>query len=218
MLHDFITSNRQALIARCKENAARRFAPAEVPAEMAHGVPLFLKQLAEVLRVEQLTDTPDITEPTTLLGSTEIGRSAALHGADLLRLGFSIDQVVHDYGDVCQSITKLAIEQQTAISTQECCTLNRCLDDAIADSVTAFVQPRPVELSGQSEHVQVLLGEFSTKQTRLIQIAAQSFAAMKTGNIGFNGATGTLLEHALEELRSLTERTLPEIRRSSTNV
>lgn len=215
MLHDFVTSNRQALIAHCKANVAKRFAPGEVPAEVAYGVPVFLQQLADVLRCEQRTDAREAVDPAALPGSTAIGRSAALHGAELLRLGFTIDQVVHDYGDVCQSITELAIKSHAEISVDEFRTLNRCLDNAIADSVTAFEQPRPVEVSSKSEALQVVLAEFSTEQTRLIQIVAQSFGAIKTGNIGTTGATGALLEHALEELRLLTERTLPEIRRSA---
>ena len=35
----------------------------------------------------------------------EMVSSACLHGSDLLRQGFTVSQVVHDYGDVCQSIT-----------------------------------------------------------------------------------------------------------------
>jgi hypothetical protein len=38
----------------------------------------------------------------------EIGDSAVLHGHDLLLRGFTVAQVVRDYGDVCQSITDLA--------------------------------------------------------------------------------------------------------------
>ena len=52
--------------------------------------------------------------------------------------GFSIEQVVHDYGDVCQSITDLAVELGAPISTEDFRTLNRCLDNAIAGAVTEF--------------------------------------------------------------------------------
>jgi len=67
--------------------------------------------------------------------ASPLGRAAALHGAELLRLGFSIDQVVHGYGDVCQSVMDLAIEEKTHITSDEFRTLNRCLDSAIADAV-----------------------------------------------------------------------------------
>src|SRR6202035_4226429 len=209
MLHEFLTTNRQILISRCREKAAKRFEPREGKATIDHGVPLFLQQLVETLREEQNTDVRNSdAEPTP--ASTEIGRAAALHGAELLRQGFSVDQVVHDYGDVCQSVTALAVEQEILISTDEFRTLNRCLDNAIADAVASFGSARQTSIDRQSETLQQRLVVFAAEQRRLIDIAIQSLTAIKTGNIGISGATGTLLAHALEELRSLTDRTLPE--------
>src|SRR6202041_3452387 len=215
MLHEFLTSNRQLLISRCREKVAKRFEPTETPATIDHGVPLFLQQLVDTLRDEQSTHlrTADDSQPAP--APTDIGRAAALHGADLLRRGFSVDQVVHDYGDVCQCVTALAVEQEVAISTDEFRTLNRCLDNAIADAVASFGSARQTSIDRQAETLQQHLVAFAAEHRRLIDIATQSLAAIKTGNIGIGGATGTLLVHALEELRSLTNRTLPEIRLAS---
>jgi hypothetical protein len=129
----------------------------------------------------------------------------------LLRRGFTVDQVVHDYGDVCQCVTALAVEQNVSISTDEFRTLNRCLDNAIADAVAAFGSARQTSIERQTETLQQRLVVFAAEHRRLIDIAIQSLGAIKTGNIGISGATGTLLAHALDELRSLTDRTLPEI-------
>ena len=49
-----------------------------------------------------------------------------------------MSQVVHDYGDVCQSVTDLAVEVNAPISTDDFRTLNRCLDEAIAGAVTEY--------------------------------------------------------------------------------
>jgi hypothetical protein len=59
-----------------------------------------------------------------------------LNGRDLLALGFTVSQVVHDYGDIWQAITELAVEQNAPITTDEFHVLNRCLDTVIADAVT----------------------------------------------------------------------------------
>jgi hypothetical protein len=214
MLHEFLTSNRQLLISRCSENVAKRFAPTETKATIDHGVPLFLQQLVEVLREEQSTDVRSVDAAPTS-APTEIGRAAALQGAELLRQGFSIDQVVHSYGDVCQSVTALAVEQEEPISTDEFRTLNRCLDDAIADAVASFGSVNQTSIDRQAETLQQRLVAFSAEHRRLIDIAVHSLDAVKTGNIGITGATGTLLAHALGELRSLTDRTLPEIHLAS---
>jgi hypothetical protein len=214
MLHEFLTSNRQLLIKRCRAKVATRFEPTETQATIDHGVPLFLQQLVETLRVEQTTDVRASASETTP-APTDIGRAAALHGAELLRQGFTVDQVVHDYGDVCQSVTELAGEQEVVISTDEFRTLNRCLDNAIADAVASFGSVRQTSIDRQAETLQQRLIVFSAEHRRLIDIAIQSLTAIRTGNIGIGGATGTLLAHALEELRSLTDRTLPEIRLAS---
>jgi hypothetical protein len=214
MLHEFLTSNRQLLISRCREKVAKRFEPAETLATIDHGVPLFLQQLVETLRDEQNTDIRS-TDAEPAPAPTEIGRTAALHGAELLRQGFTVDQVVHDYGDVCQCVTALAVEQEVPISTDEFRTLNRCLDNAIADAVASFGSARQTSIDRQAETLHQRLVLFAAEHRRLIDIAIQSVTAIKTGNIGIGGATGTLLAHALEELRSLTDRTLPEIRLAS---
>ena len=74
---------------------ARRAATSE--AELAHGIPLFFDQLIEALRHSPRK-------------SDEIDMSAAKHGDEMLRRGFTVAQVVHDYGDVCQAVTELAFE------------------------------------------------------------------------------------------------------------
>jgi hypothetical protein len=212
MLHDFLTTNRKELIKRCKDKVAKRFEPAQTPAAIDHGVPLFLQQLVDTLRLEQSTHTRDMSAPERTPAPTEIGRGAAIHGAELLRLGYTVDQVVHDYGDVCQAVTELAVEQKAPIAIEEFRTLNRCLDNAIADAVTSFGSSRQTLMIDRAETLNKRLDQYAEEQRRLVDIAIQSYTAIKTGNIGLSGATGALLLHALGELRTLADRALPEIR------
>ena len=74
--------------------------------------------------------------------------SAQRHGGDLKQAGFTVGQVVHGYGDVCQAVTELAMELESPISADEFKTLNRCLDEAIAQAVTEFARQR--DLSGRT--------------------------------------------------------------------
>lgn len=199
MLHHFITSNRDELIKRCGAKGSKR--SSRIAATADHGVSLFLQQLADTLRLEQLT--LDATDPVPTPAASEIGRAAALHGAELLRSGYTVDQVIHDYGNVCQAVTDLAVEQKASIAVSEFHTLNRCLDNAIADAVTAFASNGKGAAFDQADEVR-----------RLANIAMQAFAAIQTGNIGLTGATGTLLMHTLTALRFLSDRSLPESRRT----
>jgi hypothetical protein len=205
MLHDFVTENRQLLIDRCKEKVAKRFEPAEVASSIETGVPLFLEQLAATLAAEQAT-TARVGDSEPTPAPTAIGRAAALHGAELLRRGFTVDQVVHDYGDVCQCVTALAVERATPISTDEFRTLNRCLDNAIADAVAAFGAASQVSADARAQTLQQRLVDHVAEHQRLSAIARQAFIAIKTGNIGPGGATGDLLMLTLKELDELTDR------------
>ncbi len=133
-------------------------------------------------------------------------RAEQATGRDLLLQGFTVSQVVHDYGDVCQSVTDLAVETKVPITTEDFRTLNRCLDDAIAGAVTASGLARQTTVNERAEALHDRLGSFLEEQRRLVEIALQAHAAISTGNIGMNGATGALLVHTLEGLRALADR------------
>jgi hypothetical protein len=191
---------------------AKRYAPARTPEVVDHGVPLFLEQLVHTLQSEQLTTARAESEPPPSPAATDIGRAATLHGTELLRLGYTVDQVVHHYGDVCQAVTELAVRRGSPINTDEFRTLNRCLDEAIADAVTAFGDERENALLDHARDLHERLGALAEEQRRLLNVSLQTLAAIQTGQIAPKGATGTALMKTLEELRDLIDRTLPEIR------
>ena len=52
MLEEFLRENRDELIERCRARVVKRRAPGPTPAELQHGVPVFLDQLIEALSAE----------------------------------------------------------------------------------------------------------------------------------------------------------------------
>ena len=211
MLRDFVIENRIELIRRCREKVSKRIVPNDLPFVADHGVPLFLQQLVDTLQLEHTPRSREHAEGGATPAPTTIGRAAALHGAELLALGYSVDQVVHGYGDVCQSITALAVERNYAISTNDFRTLNRCLDNAIADAVTSYGAARQVSADKQAVTQQHQLLVYANEQRRLVDIALQALSAIRTGNVGLSGATGTLLQFALSELGALADQILPDL-------
>lgn len=200
MLHEFITLNREEIIRRCRAKVASRPVPAPTDAEIDHGVPIFLDQLSEALRFG-LSSSPDMSS------------SAGLHGRDLLRQGFTVSQVVHDYGDVCQSITELALEKEAPISTDEFRMLNGCLDNAIADAVTQYGRERNQStLDGETVRENERLGFFTHELRNLLHTAIIAFEVVKTGNVGVGGTTGAVLHRSLLTARDLVARALAETR------
>jgi diguanylate cyclase (GGDEF)-like protein len=135
MLHDFLKANRALLIDRCRDMVASRSHPKLPHPERAHGIPIFLDQVITTLSIERSSDG----EPDDGV-NPDVGPVATLHGRDLLQEGFTIEQVIRDYGDVCQAVTHLAAEAGAPISAGEFHTFNRCLDDAIAAAVAEYSQ------------------------------------------------------------------------------
>ena len=200
MLHEFIAANREEIIDRCRAKVAKRSVPPPTKAEIEHGVPVFLDQLKDALRLG-------------LVSSPEIGRSALMHGHDLLLQGFSVSQVVHDYGDVCQAITELAVETQATITTDDFRRLNRCLDDAIASAVTAYGRERnQSSIDGENARGTERLGFLAHELRNLINTGILAFEVLKTGNVGVAGSTGAVLQRSLTGLSALVNRSLAEVR------
>jgi signal transduction histidine kinase len=221
MLHEFLTAHRDDLIERCRLKVGQRRAPRATDAELEHGIPHFLEQLIKTLRVEQTPEplrSREVSGPPGGEGSilSEIGTTAARHGRELLQHGFTVDQVVHDYGDLCQAITDLAFERGAPFAVDEFRTLNRCLDNAIADSVTEFIYQRDLLLEDAGIHaLNERLGFLAHELRGLIQTATLAVTAIKAGNVGLAGATGAVLDRSLIGLRNLVDRSLADVRVSA---
>ena len=179
MLYEFLTTYRHELIQHCRERMAKRYAPERAPLVVEHGVPLFLEQLIATLRYEQLNKARVESKPAPSPAPTDIGRAATLHGTELLRLGYTVDQVAHHYGDVCQATTELAVLKGSPIDTDEFRTLNRCLDEAIAEAVTAFADGRENAALEQSTNLHERLWALAEEQRRLIDVSLQTLAAIQ---------------------------------------
>jgi signal transduction histidine kinase len=204
VLHRFIAANRDEIIRRCRAKVAGRSVPPPTRAEIDHGVPLFLDQLVKALRLG-------------LASSPEIGVSSIQHGHDLLIQGFTVSQVVHDYGDVCQAITELAVEKNAVINPDDFRRLNQCLDDAIAGAVTEYGRERnQTTLDGETARGTERLGFLTHELRNLTNTAIIAFEILKTGNVGVGGSTGAILYRSLMGLRAVISRSLEEMRFTET--
>jgi len=183
-LSEFIDLYRDDLIRRCQSKVAMRTvrSPATTT-QRENGVPLFLDQL-----VNQLRRGESYTH--------EIEQGAAEHGRDLMLRGFTVSQVVHDYGDVCQAITDLALEMDAPIETNDFRILNQCLDDAIASAVTEHARGELVEgRDGEADELAILA-----------EAAIIAFDTLQAGRVGVAGTTARVLRRTLVSLRALADR------------
>jgi len=200
MLSEFITLHREEIIRRCRAKVAARLVPTPSEAEINHGVPLFLNQLIDAL------DSGATSSP-------EIDKSAGRHGHDLLLKGFTVSQVVHDYGDVCQTITELAVKANASFSSEDFRMLNQCLDEAIAGAVTMYAhESQQTRLNEATERGNERVGFLVHELRNLVNTAIVAFEVLKAGQVGLAGSTGAVLNRSLMGLRDLIARSLDEVR------
>jgi signal transduction histidine kinase len=196
MLYEFLTANTPAIISRARAKVAARRIPLPTDAELTNGIPLLLKQLIDRLHL-------------AALDADAIGDSATRDGRELLAMGFTISQVVHGYGDVCQVVTELADEMDAPITAEEFHIFNRCLDDAITHAVTEY-QRRRDESSGDTgtERAAVLARELLKE----LSAAMLAFAILQRGTVAIGGSTGAVLGRSLRAMRDRIINTLASAR------
>ena len=200
VLHDFVARYRQDIIDRTRQKLGTRPSPIGIPGGLESGVPLFLTQLSETLKDEA---------NGIHSAGTAIGSSAARHGGELLSLGFTVSEVVHTYGDVCQAVTELAVEKDAAISTAEFHTLNRCLDTAIAEAVTEHARlTAEWRTTGETER----LGQVAHEIRNHLNSALIAFDSLRRGVVAINGSTGAVLGRSLLSLCDVVDTALADIR------
>lgn len=200
MLVEFISQHRDLLVERARDKARMRVTPAATLAELETGVPLFLDQFSSRLKLEHSD------------GLNEIAADATIHGGELLAAGFTIGQVVHGYGDICQSVMQLAIELEAAFTPESFKKLNMCLDIAIADAVTEYAARREAAIISESvQH----LGSFAHELRNLLNTASLAFEAVRSGNVGIRGTTGQLVATSLVRMSELVTESLANVRREA---
>ena len=201
MLREFLTENRDELIARARARVAKRSAPEPTDEELTRGVPLFLSRLVDALATPEDEPQDDV----------EGGRIDVVGGRDIdfLRMGFTVAQVIHDYGDICLAVKDLAAECAAPLTTEDLRRLNRCLDDAVARAVTDFARQRERLVTREGTE---RLGFLAHELRNLLTTAMLSFDSIRKGVVAVNGAVGSMHTRSLLDLRDLVDRSLAEVR------
>jgi signal transduction histidine kinase len=200
MLRDFIETHRDEILAQARQRVLQRNAPVATTMELTEGLPAFLEQLREALRRDSAKEVVD---------HRALNQSASHHGNDLYRRGLTVAQVVHDYGDLCQVITGLAVELKAPIDVSEFQTLNLCLDDAIAGAVTAFANHRERAITDEGTE---RLGVLAHEMRNILNTSILSFGSIKKGIVAPGGSTSAIHDRSLLKMQGLIDRSLADVR------
>ena len=129
MPHECLT---EKLIGPCREKVATRDGLLMSPSHDDHGLPMLLQQIFGTLRRQPLTPEREVTRAVPAPAPTQIGRASDLRNAELLRPGYSIDQIAHDDDDICQPATELAVKRKEPTTADKFRTLGRCIELRVA--------------------------------------------------------------------------------------
>lgn len=195
MLHQFLATNRDRITDRARAKNTSQPLGGATELELRGGAPLLLTQLIGMLQALPESSRADI------------GKGAARHGGELLRMGVSVEAVVRVYGGLCQAITELAVEDDVSIHASEFKTLNLCLDDAVAAAVSEFGRQREQSLSDDNGRH---LGYLTHELLNVLHVARIAFDAISTGAIGVSGSSGHMVARNLERMRAILDRSIAD--------
>ena len=199
MLHNFISERREQITDRATllSRARDPLLHSESPTEE---VAAFLTQVSTALRQGNMPSSYNLSA---------INSTAGRNGANMLRAGHPIVDVVQVYGDVCQAVTALAAELRVPISAADFCVFNRCLDDAIGHAVSEYNRiTEETRAVAETQRLGIAAHELRDQ----LQTARLSLALLKSSSEPIEGISGQLLDRSLVNLSELIERTLSDVR------
>ncbi len=205
VLHEVIATRRDEILRRWREQVEGTVTPGSMPlAELIDHLPQFLLEVEAALRADSgLASVESAPEET---------RSAAVHGEQRLRLGFSLSSVVREYGALRNAIVSVARDAGTTITFRELEVVGDATMTGIAQAVTEYAQQRDAELLRQAnEHFAFLAHELRNP----LSSAAIAFDLLKLrGELPASRAV-TAVERGLLQLSELIDHTLRTARVAS---
>lgn len=201
MLHEFLTQERSTILAEAKRNAAKTQGARITSSAQQEGWGIFYDELIGLLKRNQ---------PFEIHGEKGLHTvEAEKQGKEYLRLGYTVSEVVHSYGVICQAITSLATTLGFTITAREFQQLNLSLDTAIAESVSAFGQLGTENVDRAEVR---RLGFLAHELRNCLQSASISLEMIESGLVGIKSGTGNMLQNSLTKMAKLIDTALTEVR------
>ncbi len=208
MLHDFLTRERETILATAKQKAidAKWARMASDNAEEGWGA--FYDELTGIMKDEEPAKTAEEKIAPLII--------AEKPGKQYLRLGFAISEVVQSYGIIHQAIVESAAKLGFLISPEELAKLNLSLDIAVADVVIDFEKVQTaaelLHTATQDQAETERLGFLAHELRNSLQSATITLQLVESGVVLVNSKTGQMLQASLHRMSELIDRALAEVR------
>ena len=205
MLYEFLEKYKNPIIQLSAEKTLNISENKPVTSDLKKGLPIFYQDLTDFLK----KDASDMGPQSPASQEDSMLLQAGFHGKESHRLGYTVSQVIHGYGSICQAITEYAQEKNFLISSREFHELNHYLDVAIAQAVTQYTNLTKED----TERKELLrLGELAHELRNALGSATIAHEMIIKGTVGGASNTSRLLSRALSRMRDLIDRSLSEVR------
>ena len=192
-LHEVLASLRNEVMQRWLEEVRGTLHPASMPRmELVDHLPAFLDQvIAALQRRESAADCLDAAED---------------HGVQRLALGFSLDQVVREYGAMRTAMSSVATDAGVEISAGDSEVIFDCVINGIAGAVSEYSRQRDAEMQRQAtEHFAFIAHEIRNPLSSAVLAVAALQANQK---LDPTDRTVNILDRALQLMQSLIDHSL----------
>ncbi|HEY0134067.1 MAG TPA: sensor histidine kinase, partial [Nannocystis sp.] len=206
-VHEVLAERSEEVMLRWKATVRGTLAPESMPVvELVDHLPMFLREVIVALREDRgLT--------ATYQPQTEASRTAAEHGEQRLRLGFSLDSVVREYGVLRDAIVATVRDAGIDVSFRELQIVFDAIIDGIAHAVSEYTRQRDAELFRQhNEHVAFMAHELRNP----LGSARMAVALLKRGgHIPADARGAAALDRGLQRMQEGIDHSLTVARTAS---
>ena len=198
-LHELLASRREEVLSRWKADVRGTLVPESMPSlELVNHLPRFLDEVVSALRTDVglVSQAPSPEESTTAAG----------HGLQRLRLGFSLDAVVREYGALRDAIVATARDAALQLTSRELQVLFDATITGIARAVSEYTNQRDAELQRHAnEHLAFVAHELRNP----LSSAAMAFELLKAKDqLPTEGRAVGALDRGLRRTMELIDQTL----------
>lgn len=204
-LHEVLAQNREKVLHLWTQSVRGTLAPESLPnVELLDHLPQFIGDVVAALREDTgLPVEPALPEQTD---------SAAVHGLQRLRLGFSLDAVVREYGSLGDAIIAVGREDGTELTFRELQVVSECVINGIARAVSEYTSQRDAELLRHAnEHFAFIAHELRNP----LSAAMMAFNNLKHSQQLPDSRSVAALERGLRRTGELIDQTLQTARMAS---
>lgn len=205
-LHELLAAKRADIMERWKAQVQGTVVPESLPAfELINHLPQFLDEILAALRED--------AGLSSVGPSPDESSTAAGHGEQRLRLGFSLDAVVREYGDLLKAIVSTAIDAGVEVNFRELQVVFDSIVTGIAHAVSEYAHQRDAELLRHAnEHFAFIAHELRNP----LASSMMAFQLLKEqGVLPAQGHAVGALERGLQQTSELIDQTLKVARVAS---